>query len=464
MTFRIFFIFSIVAAGIGSAMFAYQNPVSAQSVTSPAATLVAQTSGPASAAVAAPIAGTVAGASTASAEELRRKIEEQAKNIEALNNEIKAYSELKDKTTAEAKTLQAAIKELDDNAKRFDKEISKTRAQIDKANSEIGLIDIDIQTSEEKIISYRATLQDSFRKIQQAEDINVIETLLAGESMSDALAAISDRISFNDSLNKVLMNLNTAKATLESNKVAKEDKKDELSTLASELNGKKQVIVVNKNERSKILKETKNQEKTYQQLLNEKRALKEAFEKELFSYESALKYTLDPSSIPKSGTGVFSWPLDKVIITQKFGKTSASKRLYVSGSHNGVDFGAKMGTAVKAVLMGKIVGAGDTDVACPGASFGRWVLIEHPNGLSTIYAHLSVISVKKGDVVGTGQVIGYSGNTGYSTGPHLHLGAYASDAVKVEDRPSASCKGRVYTMPIAPVDGYLDALEYLPKL
>ncbi len=425
-------------------MFAYQDPVSAQD---------------------APIVvGSVAGASTASVDELRRKIDEQARNIEALNNEIKAYSELKDKTTAEAKTLQAAIKELDDNAKRFDKEIAKIRAQIEKANSEIGIIDIDIQTSEEKIATYKDTLRESFRKIQQAEDINVIETLLAGESMSDTLSAINDRISFNENLSRLLTSLNAEKASLESNKVAKEDKKDELSTLAKDLNGKKQVIEVNKNERSKILKETKNQETAYQKLLNEKLAKKAAFEKELFAYESALKYTLDPSSIPKSGAGVFSWPLDNVIITQKFGKTSASKRLYVSGSHNGVDFGAKMGTAVKAVLTGKIIGVGDTDIACPGASFGRWVLIEHPNGLSTIYAHLSVISVVKGETVGTGQVIGYSGNTGYSTGPHLHLGTYASNAVKVEDRPSVSCRGKVYTMPIAPVGAYLDALEYLPKL
>lgn len=403
-------------------------------------------------------------AASASAEELQKKIAEQAKNIETLNNEIKAYSELKDKTTAEARTLQATIKELDNNAKRLDLDIKKTKVQIEKAGNEIVSLDIGIKTSEEKIVEYRDTLRDSFRQIQQAEDINLTETLLSGKSLSDALAVINSRITFNDSLSRLLSDLQQEKTTLESTKVEKEVKKKELSEFQNQLSDKKKVVEVNKSDRSKILAETKNQEKEYQRLLTEKKALKAAFEKELFAYESALKFKLDPASIPKSGSAVFSWPLDNVILTQRFGKTVAAKRLYVSGSHNGVDFGAKMGTAVKAVMSGRIVGAGDTDVTCPGASFGRWVLIEHGNGLSTIYAHLSVISVKKGDTVGTGQIIGYSGNTGYSTGPHLHLGTYVSNAVKVEDRPSASCKGRTYTMPIAPTEAYLDALEYLPAL
>lgn len=403
-------------------------------------------------------------AANASAEDLQRKIAEQAKNIEALNKEIEAYAALKDKTTAEAKTLQAAIKELDNNAKRLDLEIKKTTQQIEKANTEIKSLDINIQTSEQKIVQYRGTLQKSMRDIQQAEDFNVIETLLSGSTMSDALAKINSKVYFNDSLKQLLDNLQGEKVSLETTKVAKEDKKKELSDLAKDLGGKKEVVVVNKNERSKLLTETKNQEKTYQSILAEKQAKKAALEKELFEYESTLKYKLDPSSIPKSGTAVFIWPLDNVIITQKFGKTVAAKRLYVSGSHNGVDFGAKQGTAVKAMMNGKVIGTGDTDITCPRASFGRWILIEYPNGLTSIYGHLSVISVKQGDTVAQGQTVGYSGNTGYSTGPHLHVSLYASNAVKVESRPSASCVGKTYTMPIAPVDAYLDVLEYLPKL
>ena len=134
--------------------------------------------------------------------------------------------------------------------------------------------------------------------------------------------------------------------------------------------------------------------------------------------------------IPKTLGRLFSWPLDKVVITQLFGKTSASARLYVSGTHNGVDFGTKIGTPVKALAEGVISGAGDTDLTCKGASFGRWILIKFDNGLAATYGHLSVISVTEGQKVAAGDIIGYSGNTGYSTGPHLHISCllYTSDA------------------------------------
>jgi murein DD-endopeptidase MepM/ murein hydrolase activator NlpD len=155
--------------------------------------------------------------------------------------------------------------------------------------------------------------------------------------------------------------------------------------------------------------------------------------------------------------------VDNVRITQRFGKSVAAKRLYVSGSHNGVDFGAPIGTAVKATADGVIAGTGDTDLTCRGASFGRWILIKHINGLATTYGHLSVIGVSSGQTVKRGDVIGYSGNTGYSTGPHVHISVYPANAVRVENRPSASCGGKVYNMPIAPIDAYLDPMLYLPS-
>lgn len=407
--------------------------------------------------------GQVLGASTAAVEELKRKIEEQTKNIESLNKEIQAYSELKDKTTKEAQTLQALIKELDKNAKVLDLDIKKTRSQINKADLEINKLDNDIETSEEKIETFRNLIATSLRQIEFTESTGFVSAILSKRDISETLVEINDRVNLNSQVQTEVNNLRVAKQDLETNKVDKEKKKEELNEFQTALADKKKVVEYNKNERNKVLTETKNQEANYQKILKEKQAAKAAFEKDLFAYESTLKFTLDPKSIPQSGTSALSWPLANVKITQLFGKTVAAKRLYTSGSHNGVDFGTPLGTAVLAAGPGTVAGAGDTDITCPRASFGRWILIKHPNGLATIYAHLSVISVQEGQTVGAGQVIGYSGNTGYSTGPHLHFGTYAANAVNVENRPSVSCGGKVYRMPIAPVDGYLDPMLYLPK-
>ncbi|MGW0711266.1 transglycosylase family protein [Streptomyces sp. NPDC002643] len=93
----------------------------------------------------------------------------------------------------------------------------------------------------------------------------------------------------------------------------------------------------------------------------------------------------------------------------------ASGSSWSKGYHTGVDFPVPTGSAVKSVASGQVVTAGW------GGSFGYQVVIRHSDGRYTQYAHLSAISVKDGQHVGAGQRIGRSGNTGNSTGPHLHF-------------------------------------------
>ena len=207
----------------------------------------------------------------------------------------------------------------------------------------------------------------------------------------------------------------------------------------------------------------KNKEQAFKDLVKTKEQQKEQFEKEVFEYESQLHYLIDKTSYPAPKNGILSWPLDNVYITQRFGKTVGAEKLYVSGSHNGVDFRASIGTKVKNVLEGEVVGTGNTD-AYPGCySFGKWVMVRHKNGLSTIYGHLSVISVGTGQQLATGDTIGYSGNTGYSTGPHLHISVYATQGVRIEKYVnSRGCKQA--TMPLADIKAYLDPLAYLPSV
>jgi murein DD-endopeptidase MepM/ murein hydrolase activator NlpD len=156
------------------------------------------------------------------------------------------------------------------------------------------------------------------------------------------------------------------------------------------------------------------------------------------------------------------------VITQYFGGTEFAKRnASVYGGrayHPGVDFGTPRGTPIYAPLAGTVRATGNTD-AVPGCySWGKWTLIDHANGLSTLYAHQDTISVTPGQRVATSEIIGYSGNTGYSTGPHLHFTVYAKDGVSVrafnEIKTSTSCGSA--TTPVAATDAYLDPMNYLP--
>jgi murein DD-endopeptidase MepM/ murein hydrolase activator NlpD len=106
----------------------------------------------------------------------------------------------------------------------------------------------------------------------------------------------------------------------------------------------------------------------------------------------------------KRGSGSFGWPVSGYI-TQRFSEV-----------HQAVDIGVVEGTPVKAADSGYVAVVGRSDTG-----YGRYVLIDHGNGFQSLYAHLSVIYVQVGQSIGKGQTMGLSGNTGKSTGPHLHF-------------------------------------------
>jgi len=113
---------------------------------------------------------------------------------------------------------------------------------------------------------------------------------------------------------------------------------------------------------------------------------------------------------------LFSWPL-RSYISSGYGYRASP----FSGArqfHSGLDIGAPMGAPVRAAMSGRISHVGYDN------SFGNYVVINHHSGYRTLYAHMSVVRVKAGSYVGTGERIGDVGSSGLSTGPHLHFTVY----------------------------------------
>ena len=265
-----------------------------------------------------------------------------------------------------------------------------------------------------------------------------------------------------------LETLKERKTALVATKNEAEGFKKNLVTLQWEYRDRKKVADIARTTQNQLLSETKNKQSNYEKLLAEKKERKALFELEMRDAEAELKEALNPSLIPSAREGVLSWPLKNVIITQYFGNTEFATKnpsIYSGHGHNGIDLGAPIGTAILSAREGTIKGSGDTDAVCPNASYGKWIFVEHDNGLSTLYAHLSFIKGETGATVARGDIIGYTGNTGYSTGPHLHFTVFATDAVAIGELKSKICGASTYKIPLlTKTGGYLNPLSYLPGL
>ncbi len=397
------------------------------------------------------------------ASNIQAKIQTTNDQIKKLEDEIKTYESSLNKTAAQAASLKNELDALNTSKKKLETELQLTNKNLDKTTMAIGTIADQITDTESKIDLKRQAIATSLNDLRDMESTSAMEQFLVSGSLTEVSKYFEQTETINGSITANIDDLQNLDTQLGGQKTEQEKKKGELKKLQSELTGQQKAVADTAKQKDKLLTDTKNRESEYQKILDEKKKQQEAFEKDLFQFESDLKIAIDPSKLPSKKTGALSWPLESIMITQQFGKTSSSGRLYASGTHNGVDFRATDGTKVMAVLSGTITATGNTDLKKSCYSYGKWILIKHPNGLSSLYGHLSSISVNPGDSVTTGQVIAYSGRTGYVTGPHLHLTVLATEGVKVMPIPTATpCNGVI--IPIGTPEAFLDPLLYLPAL
>lgn len=403
--------------------------------------------------------------SAQTAEQLKGNLDALSSQIKALDDEIKAYNTKINQTQGEAKTLKAALTKLEVRRTGLAKDIAYTKLRINQAEQNISFTQGKIKNTETTLEKTKRELAHSLRLLVQNEQTlpYFVSTLADGAHISDALDVTRRGGQFTTAINEKTQALMDVKTTLSIQKASYEQHKNVLLTLNQTLTGQKQLVDQTTKDKSSLLSETKNKESTYQQLLAERKKKKGKLEAEMLDVEAKLQTIVDASKIPQQGKGVLKYPLDNPIITQYFGNTpfsSKNPQVYNGSGHNGIDLGTKVGTPLYSAAAGTVLGTGDTDAACAGVSYGKWVLVKHNNGLTSLYAHLSIIQVKAGDVLASRQQLGLSGNTGYSTGPHLHFTVYASDAVQITNYVSKVC-GTNMRMPIAPRAGYLNPLSYL---
>jgi len=393
-------------------------------------------------------------------EELQQRVTDRSSQIEEIEKEIEKLSGELTKTSQESKTLKNALYTVDLSRKKIGANILLAEARVGESESSIQTIAGEIIETQEKIKREREQVAGLLRLMDDAGSQSFIELFVLSDNISAVLRELGEIESVHARIQNEILTLRTASDHLAAKKDEHERERRKLLGYREDLVDQKVVLDNERKEKDTLLSATQNKESEFKKMLADANARKAQMEKELEEFAAELKQKIDPGSIPSPGTKLFSPPLDKIRITQRFGRTVDSARLYASGTHNGLDYGADRGTKLYAVADGVVTAVGNTDDVPGCYSYGKWILLKHPYGLSTMYAHLDIIKVAAGQEVKRGETIGLSGKTGYATGPHLHLTVFATQGVQIRKYDhSKFCKAA--TIPIAPINAYLDPEAYM---
>lgn len=409
-------------------------------------------------------------ADTTEIDKLQKDITDRGNRLAEIEKEIAKFEADLKVVGAEKQTLQKAINQLVLERKKVQAEISRTENLISSTDLEINKLILEISKTEDEIDHNESAISEIIRAQYRDGEVTLLELLLQHDHLSEFWSALESHRVVRNSMSVKVGELNSLNRLLSEKRDQSTEKRAELKNLQSQYKDQNTVLTNNQTEQGKLLEVTKNEEKNYQILLSQKQEARDQIIKDIRDFEAKLQFILDPNTIPPSGTAVFSWPLKNVIVTQYFGGSEFAKRnpgIYGGRAyHPGIDLGTPRGTAIYAPLAGTVRATGNTDLVPGCYSWGKWTLLDHANGLSTLYAHQDVISVSAGQKVATGDVIGYSGNTGFSTGPHLHFTVYVKAGVSVrqfnEIKTVTSC-GPAST-PVAATEAYVDPMLYLPAL
>lgn len=351
--------------------------------------------------------------------------------------------ECEDKIEAKEKkaaTYEAIIKIKQQQAKTIQSQLSIINLEQSRNQNNLNQAHANLQTVTEQIVSLQKNIQEKTYLIQYQEIIlsNLMQSYYENDQqgISDIifleknLSEIFNQLDYTGQVSvkvsDVLSEIKEAKADLEKKQNELQAKKNESEELKQELEQKNLSLQSTESKKQTLLVQTQAEKEKYEKLLDDVR-------QEINELESSISSGADLSNLPPIKKGYFTYPVNPVVISQGYGKTSFSKN-YASGLHNGIDFSIKYKN-IYAAGKGKILAKGDNG----RYAYGKWVAIDHGDGLVTLYGHFSKISVSKGESVKEGEVIGISGNTGFSTGPHLHFSVFAKKTFDVVE--STKVKG-----------------------
>lgn len=348
--------------------------------------------------------------------------------LEAKESKLEAVRERKGVLTTTISRFKARIERLTGEVAALRTREAAVRARLAAKQAELDRAVAELDGAQARLDRVRARLKRALVVLRQrlvaiyeAGSPDLLSVIVESDSVSDlatraeyldrlhgADEAVVGRVrSLRDEVRAIVVRLRDAKETIEAARDAIAAEERALAASRAALQGRQRQLVGARHEREAALRTIARHE---QELDGSVAAIQGKIAAQLMAAGSAPL----PAGPIKGGSGSMIWPVDGPVVSGFGGRDIGAGYEY----HPGIDIAVPEGTPIRAALAGTVI---FTQPEASSGGYGNYTCIDHGGGLSTCYAHQSSFAVAAGQSVSQGEVIGYSGCTGYCLGPHVHF-------------------------------------------
>ena len=353
----------------------------------------------------------------------------QAADTSELEQQIREYQKQQADLAAQIKDLDRQLKSIAgdkaqalEQKRLLDRQISAKVQEIQSTESIIAQYDALIADEQAKLEDTQAKEEIQYelfckrvRAMEEAGTVSYWSILFDSADFADLL----DRATFVSEImeadNKIMDDLAALRKSIEAQKAELETSRADQQTQRDALVAQKKELDAKEADAAALVQKIQSQESEYQSSRDALKREEEEVEAQIIKKQKEIQAKIAAGQISfDPGTG-WQWPVPgRYKITSTFGP-----RIHpitgLPGKHTGTDVAAPKVTAILAARGGVVT------ISTYNNSYGNYVVVQHDNGIATLYAHMSSRAVSEGQIVTQGQTLGYVGSTGSSTGNHLHL-------------------------------------------
>ncbi len=334
-----------------------------------------------------------------------------------LNQQIRDNKEKVETTEGEIDQISGEIETLEGNITTTESKISDLAGNITSNQDEIKKNEEEIAEKERYLDNEFENQREALRTIYEAQkNSSPVRMVIGSSTLSQLLNYDTYLQALEGKIEASIDEITKIKNELEDKKLQLNDQKKELESLREQEKAYKRGLEDQKNTKDSLLNNKESEKQSLEDQISEAREMQAQVEAQIKSLiASSSKNGISARDKGVSDVG-FMWPADYQALSAYFGESTPFQTF-----HSGLDLANVAGTPIYAAAGGTVTTSASMEMDGHYYGYGNYIIIGHNARFSTLYGHLMSFAVSAGDEVEQGQIIGYMGSTGWSTGPHLHF-------------------------------------------